>query len=272
MQIRVAPSLGSLEGTPEQVWGTTSYTQIGEPAVFMGVYGLPDFYALWRHKGERHILWCGSDIRHLQNGYWLDDVGKLRLDNKAMARWISANCTSWVENLVEWNALANMGIQSNITPSFMGDIDDFPVSYKHSYNPKVYASVSGNDFGLYGWDQIERVAAVHPEIEFHLYGNSVPWDTKNPNVVVHGRVPKEVMNEQVKNMQGGLRLLPFDGFSEIIAKSVLWGQWPISLIPYPHVLTLDDLPTLRLQFEPNIAGRNYYRAKVNQYPWNTKIK
>ena len=83
------------------------------------------------------------------------------------------------------------------------------------------------------------------------------------NVFVHGKVPKEQMNEEIKHMQGGIRLLKHDGFSEIIAKSILWGQWPISAIPYSYTV---DKPMTKS--EPNIEGRNYYRKILNNYPWN----
>ena len=71
-------------------------------------------------------------------------------------------------------------------------------------------------------------------------------------------------------MQGGIRLLEHDGFSEIIAKSVLWGQYPISLIPYPHTLLPSQIGTLVDRKEPNIEGRNYYRSVINKYKWNVK--
>ena len=55
---------------------------------------------------------------------------------------------------------------------------------------------------------------------------------------MHGRVAQEVMNEEIKEMQGALRLTEMDGFSEILAKSILWGQWPVSLIKYSHILNI----------------------------------
>ena len=270
---RWAPSLGGLEGKPEDVWGTLPYNSkehIDKPTVFCGLYGLPDFYAMWRHRGRKAAWWAGSDIRHFIAGYWLDDEGETHIRPEGMAQWINKYCESWVENEVEQTALANIGIYAYVCPSFMGNIDDYPVSFEA--NGKYYASVSGDDFKLYKWDAVEELAKGYPELEFHLYGNTVPWVTKNKNVIVHGRVPKEEMNEEVKHMTGGIRLLEFDGASEITVKSILWGQYPISVIKYPGTTRPEDISLLEYQKEPNLKAREWWIENLNQYPWNSYAK
>lgn len=267
-QCRWSPTLGALEDTHQNIWGTDDYTDDIRPTVFFGLYGMPDFYALWRHKGPKVILWAGTDIIHFKNGYWLEDGGGIRVSPKPIATWINKHCESYVENIAEYRALLKLGIYARLVPSFLGDINKFEVSFKPGN--KVYASVSGDNFEQYGWNKIEEIAGDYPNIEFHLYGNKGKWETKHRNVIVHGRVPKEQMNAEIKEMQGGLRLLEFDGFSEILAKSVLWGQWPISLIPYPFMLELKDLGTITEKTEPNLKGREYYRKELNNYPFNAK--
>ena len=268
-QCRIAPSLGGgFAGTPNKCWGTRDYLHETEPTVFFGLYGLPDFYMLWRHKGEKAILWAGSDITHFINGYWLDENGSMRVEPHALAKWIDAKCDNWVENDAEMEALKKVGIHAKVCPSFLGNINDYKVGYKQSDKPKVYTSVSGDNFKLYGWDEVEKLAKKHSEITFYLYGNTKKWETKNNNVIVRGRVPQEVMNAEIKEMQGGLRMLSFEGFSEVIAKSLLWGQWPISKISYPHTLSLGELGTLKDKKDPNVAGRDYYRRVFNSFPWN----
>ena len=69
---------------------------------------------------------------------------------------------------------AAVDIESQVCPSFLGDVNKFEVSFKPGN--KVYTSVSGNDFKLYGWDKIPKLALENPAIEFHLYGNSKQWD------------------------------------------------------------------------------------------------
>lgn len=276
---RWSPTLGALEGTAERVWGTAEYEgDRDDPTVFFGLYGLPDFYTLWRHRGKKWILWAGSDITHFRNGYWLEEGGGIKIEARQLSPWINKHCESWVENEVEREALAEVGIEAKVCPSFMGIAHEYGVSYQPAEKPKVYSSVSGDNFKLYGWDLIPDLAKKYPDIEFHLYGStSNPWPTETwpsymplPNIYLHGRVPKEQMNEEIKQMQGGLRLTEFDGFSEILAKSVLWGQWPISLIKYPHMLSVDEIGTLKGRVQPNYAGRHYYLSNLNKFPWNLK--
>ena len=170
MQCRVAKSLGGgFAGTPESAWGTTPYVNDTEPTIFFGCYGLPDFYALWSHKGERHVFWAGSDIRHLQGNYWLEDGGGIRVDSRGIAQWINAYCTNWCENTVEQETLAELGILAKVVPSFLGNIDDYEVSY--TPNKKYYTSVSGDDWEVYGIDKLVDYATLYPNYEFHLYGN-----------------------------------------------------------------------------------------------------
>jgi hypothetical protein len=280
--VRVAPSLGSLEDTHQNIWGTKDYdieTDIDKPCVFMGLYGLPDFYALWRHKGKKYIFWCGSDITHFVNGYWLDESGEIKVSPKPLAEWINRNCESWVENEVEARALRVLGIESKVCPSFLGNVNQ-PVTYKHSENPKVYVSVSGDNFDLYGWPLIEEIADKTPRVTYYLYGNKTEWRTKHPNVIVRGRVPKEVMNEEIMNMQCGLRLTKeMDGFSEITTKSILWGQYPIvyKAFAYPYLDSfstneelIELLNGLSHEMFPNEDVRNYYKLRLNCYPWLSK--
>ena len=228
-QCRWSPTLGELESDALSVWGTPPYNpeaDLNEPCIWFGLYSLRDFYSIWRHKGKRAILWCGSDITHFINGYWLDDKGRIRINSAPLAKWINENCDSYVENNVEMEALKKLGIRSKVCPSFLGKVEDYSVSYKWNERPKIYASISGNDFILYCWDKIEEIAAKVPWADFYLYGNTESWPTKNKNVFVRGRVEKEIMNEEIKSMSCGLRLLEFDGASEILVKNLLYGGYP----------------------------------------------
>lgn len=267
MQIRIAPSLGDgFAGTPQEVWGTKNYKNDEDPTVFFGLYGLPDFYALWRHKGPKYILWAGSDITHFKYGYYLDEKGLIRLNPEPLAKWIRENCESYVENEVEYQELRKFGIDSKIVLSFLGDVNQFNVEYKPQKKHKFYTSVSGDDFDLYGWDEIEELADEYPDVEFHLYGNKTPWYTDRKNIFVNGRVPQSQMDREIKEMTGALRLTKHDGFSEILAKSILWGQWPVSPhIDYPYMST--TIHQSLNKKDPNVWGRNHYLEVINKYPW-----
>jgi hypothetical protein len=278
IQCRWAPSLGELEGTAEEVWGTSPYKNRKDPTVFFGLYDLRDYLALNLHRGKRWILWAGSDIKNLQQGFLFNN-GKLKKLSQLfsefplnLAEWINKNAESWCENEVEREALAACGIVSQVCPSYMGQIPE--VSYDPpSRRADVYLSASPGRQEEYGWSTIDRIAPFVELTKFHLYG--APWEQKAKNIVVHGRVPKEQMNEEIKHMHCGLRLNLFDGFSEITAKSVLMGQYPISRIEYPLIPSFKDeadliarLLQLRKPNHPNLEAREYYIKAVNNFPWN----
>ena len=265
----MAPTLGKLESTAKKVWETDEYTDQERPTVFMGLYGFPDFYALWRHKGIKEVFWCGTDILHFEEGYWLEDEGKHFFSVFArndLAMWLSRNCGHWVENEVERDRLWKCGILARIQLSFLGDINKFSISFKPGN--KLYTSVSGNNFEQYGWDKIQNLALNNPKIEFFLYGNTIePTYKYSSNVTIRGRVSKERMNKEIMDMQGSLRLTEFDGASEIIVKAMLMGQYCFSLIDYPfvnHPSTLHTLPSIQ---KPNFEGREWWRENLNNFPW-----
>lgn len=276
-RLRVAPSIGELERSPYEAWGIKTYDELNnkeKQLVAFGLYGLPDFYTLWRHQGKKYILWAGSDVIHFTNGYWLDFEGNIKLDPRPLAEWISRNCESWVENRVERVALAELGIESKVCPSFLGKVKDYEITFHYNDRPKVYLSANPGREREYGWAIVEEIADKC-DADFYLYG-SPNWTSVHHNVFVRGRVPKEVMNEEIKTMQSGLRLNEqMDGFSEITAKSVLWGQYPIvwGHFRYPLLDSFVDKPSLisainglKYKKTPNPA-RDYYIKNLNLYPW-----
>ena len=255
---RWAPSLGDgFAGTPEEVWGVEKYNpekHQKENVVFCGLYSLKDFYALWTHSGRKACWWTGSDLRHFINGYWLDTEGKIRINPWPLAEWINGYCESWVENTVEQDALKALGIESNVCPSFLGDVNNFKPQILDK-EPRYYSSVSGNDFKLYGWDKINKIAKENPDTKYYLYGNTVEWKAPQ-NVIVRGRMSQDEMNDEIKSMTGAIRMVVFEGCSELIVKSILWGQKPISLIKYP--------------FLDSENPRKALLKILNKYPWNIK--
>lgn len=256
-QCRVSPTLGAgFAGTPNKAWGTLPYKDVNKPTCFFGMYGLPDLIAFRNHRGRKAILWAGTDVTYLINGYWLDDKGEYRVDPKEVGKYLS-NHANWCENELEWNELLSVGIDAKICPSYLGSLNVKPC-YKHSNKPKGYISVSGNDFEAYGWDKLDDLALTLPELTIYCYGNTKPYKFQAPNIVVRGRVPQAQMNREIKKMQYGIRLNKHDGFSEILAKAILMEQNVISRIDYPF-LEMDRK-----------KARKWLLKNVNRYPWHTK--
>lgn len=276
-----SPSIGELEGTHQEVWGTKQYdskTDLKKPCVFFGIYHAGHFEDLYAHKGKKYILWAGSDLRNMQDGLAFGEAGFKEWPRKfpgitnLMMRWIIYNCESWVENTWERKVLKSFNIKSYVCPSFLGDIDVYNITFKPNENPHVYLSASEGRQEEYGFDTIERIADRVPNVTFHLYGAT--WKTKHKNVIVHGRVSKDYMNSQIKDMQAGLRLNETDGFSEILAKAVLQGQYAIGKVEHPMIPTYEDDNGLILnllaigQKKVSNPARDYYRDVLNNYPWN----
>jgi hypothetical protein len=292
---RYAPSLGALEGTPQEVWGTPKYRwwlHRKKPCVFFGMYDLRDYLAVAFHRGKKYILWAGSDINNLFHGFLLND-GKLAILSiltkglfSSFIKLFLKSAIHYTENDVEAKKLAYclspVGIRLKdimVVPSYMGQITDIKPCYKHESKLNVYSCCPEGREVEYGFLTIERIAKKLPQVNFHLYGSN-SWKTKNPNVILHGRVPKKQMNEEIAEMQVALRLNNFDGFSEIVAKGILMGHHVINKIDYLGLIyvkndedIIEELENLKLFGDKglNLNTREYYLSLINDYPWNNNI-
>jgi SAM-dependent methyltransferase len=97
------------------------------------------------------------------------------------------------------------------------------------------------------------------------------------NVIYHGWVSNDQFNKEIREFQCGLRCNEHDGASEIIFKSLLMGQYPISFLHYDKVWQFKDKETLvellkkvAEQTEPNMEARDYWLPLFNSYPWMEK--
>lgn len=241
----------------------------GKSAVFFGMYNPVDYFRLMWHKGPKTVFWCGSDILNLQNRpVWQKIIAKIPASHIC-------------ENVVEAEGLKEMGISPDkVKPCLFDDMSNIEVSFKPSKKPHVYLCIQPLREREYGLELIEtNMARACPEVTFHVYGKSKPfhevwWEdgilhnrdyAHHPNIVYHGKVPNEQFNEEIKDYQAALRMNEFDGFSEVLAKSILIGQYPISRIPYPKgidsyqtteelVVLLEDLKNKR---KPNPEVRRW---------------
>lgn len=247
-----------------------------KPTVFFGMYDLRDYLALWLHRGPAWVLWAGSDIMNLKNGFIFND-GKLKgLSKLLKGNWwvlrILKKAKHWVENAKEGRALEELGLRlAGICPSFMGNKRAYPVSFVP--NKKFFVSCGRGRQVEYGFQTIENIAGRLPDVTFVLYGDD--WKTKHPNVIVRGRVTNEEFNEEIKEMHGSIRLNEFDGASEVMVKSVLMGQYPIARVGHPLVDGYEDeedliekIKNISKEIKPNIIARNYFLRILNDFPWS----
>lgn len=253
-KLSVSCSIKPFREKAEKIWGLERYRfpwDIFKPVVFFGMYHRGDYLKYMLHMGENVIFWGGSDITNL-----------LRDKLHRLLRFWFRNIDNYCENILEQEELARIGIEAEVIPSFLEDIDDFPVSFTPSDKPIVYISTRPEREDEYGLGLVRRLREKVPEVLF---------------VVFDGLTSPDEFNKMIKNYHCGLRPNEHDGFSEITAKSVLMGQYPITKIKYPMIDNYNTeeelialLKDLKNKKEPNYQARDYYRKYVNQYSFINK--
>lgn len=222
-----------------------------DPVVFFGLYHPLDYLKFLSVRGLRAVFWAGGDaVNLLKHPHWA------RLIGGRSARHIC-------ETPPEQETLYKSGIWAEVRPVFFGDPNDFPVSFFPSNRPQVFLNSHPGREAEYGVDVVERIAPSVPDVTFHVYGGG--QRVSPPNVVHHGMVSEEKFNEDIKNYHCGLRLNHIDGFSEVTAKSILMGQYPITRIPAPNIDSFSTeeelinlLKRLKYKKEPNYFARQFW--------------
>jgi len=243
-------------------WGLKPWKGTKDPdeVLFFGMYSDND-YDIFRHfNGKKSVFWCGSDIIQM-----LQDPERRRIIK------LFPDVQHYTETEQEKKELESMGLEVYASPSFLDSVKNFPVSYKPSKTPHIYLSGHINREEEYGFGLCKEIAEEHPEFIFHFYGVE---GENTKNVIYHGWVEEEQFNEEIRNYQCGLRCNAHDGASELIFKSALMGQYPISFLPYEKVWQfktkeelVELLNRLKKQDKPNLEAREYWLPRFNSYPW-----
>lgn len=276
MKITVSSSVKHFLPKALLAWGIKEWEGIDDPdneLLFFGLFHDRDFEVFHNFKGKKSVFWCGGDILRLTEDYEHQRVMKIAPDTK-----------HYCENEQEAKNLRSVGIEPTIIPSFLGNLNTYPISFRvpeEGEKWKVWMCGHPRREVEYGFDQARQLAGMFPEIEFHFYGVDQRYDGKAnltsdnlDNVIYHGLIPEKQLDEEIKNYHCGLRPNEHDGASEVIIKSILLGQYPISKLPYEGVWnydTFEDLVKLmeRLmeQKKPNRETRSIWLQKLNQFPW-----
>jgi len=266
-KFRCSPSVWVFGDKIEKAWGIKKWEGFRDPdkdVIFFGMYEVEDYQVFNNFDGKRTIFWCGGDIPRI-----FQNPERMRIVK-------DPNIEHWVETNAQAEELATAGIKANIAPSFLEDIDDFPLSFKPSKNPQIWMSGHTNREGEYGFTMVRNIAPKLPNITFHLYGVDSSDDKKTcpPNVIYHGWVLNKQLNDDIKDYQGSIRANKHDGASEIPFKAMLMGQYSITYLPYEYSWQykteeelIELLQRLSQTKEPNVVGRNYWRNNLNKYPW-----
>jgi len=261
MKIAISSSVSNFSQRLYEAWGLREYEPLSgdayRPVVFFGMYHLIDYTKFFLNRSDKSVLWLGSDIIQLRFPFTL------------LFKHIRAS--HYCENKVEQTALKRKGIKAVIRPIFCERPDRYPISYKYSPNAHIYTTMHDNRENEYGLVSIKKLAQIFKTYIFHIYGVK---GQNNQNIIFHGNISEKQFDNEIKNYQCALRLNKFDGFADITAKSVLMGQYPITMIKYPHIWKADNLAQvikfldkLRKMKEPNYKAAEYYRKNLNAFSW-----
>lgn len=281
MKLRVSSSVVGFKERAEKTWGLEEWQGIDDPdkeVVFFGLYHERDFAVFEGDFTKRIVFWCGSDILRVLSDYERRRILKNYPETE-----------HYCENEIEAEELRSVGINPIVIPSFLDSVSVFPVSF----NPPVEISdgiklIKPCHVWLcahpereeeYGVTLAKRMAEMYPlDLVFHIYGvEKTAYEKELPNVIYHGHVKEEQFNKEIRNYHCGFRPNQHDGFSEVIIKSVLMGQYPISRIKYENIWHYTNEQELKECFEkllvqtkPNLQARTYWIKTINQYPWCKK--
>jgi hypothetical protein len=263
-KLRISASVINFKDRALKTWKMEEWKGLKDgDVIFFGLYNDRDFAVFDLFKGNKSVFWCGTDIM-------------LALRDYERRRVLKNNpCKHYCENELEASELRSLGLDPIIVPSFLDEVENYPVIFTPSKEPHIFLSGHDNREEEYGVGIVERIASKVPFATFHIYGvnkDSTCFTGNNPNVVYHGRVPEAQFNEEIKKYHCGLRTNIHDGFSEITAKNLLYGGYPITKIPYEGIWTYNTeaelvslIEKLRDVEVPNIEVRNLYLNKINKF-------
>ncbi len=271
MKYRCSPSVHIFGDKIEKIWGIKEWTGWQDPdedVLFFGMYEIEDYKIFHNAKVKKTIFWCGSDVPRIYM-----NLERMRIVKE------DPSTEHWVETPKLANELAGAGIKANISPSFLENIEDFPLSFNPTGKPHIWLSGHANREEEYGFNLAKRIAIKFPNVTFHLYGVDKN-DERNEcpkNVIYHGWVSNKQLNEEIKGYQGSIRANMHDGNSEVPIKTMLMGQYAMTYLPYKYSWQYksdEDLEELVQRLcetkNPNTEARDYWRENLNNYPWVKK--
>ena len=267
MKIRTSPSVINFQDKVEKIWNLKRWEGVDDEdkdVLFFGLYTLFDYDAFWYSDlKKRSIFWCGSDI--------INTLGNIEFQRRLK---LYPETQHYCETQEEYDNLKSIGIESKIIPSFLEDINDFPMTYQISETPHIWMCAHPAREVEYGVDTFLRMARKFPDYTFHIYGIYDWIEEEQPkNVLYHGQVPNDQLNQEIRKYQGSFRGNEHEGFSEVPIKTILLGGYPITKMKFEKMWNYqtdeeleEHLKKLKGLLKPNEAYQ-YWRNKLNKFPW-----
>jgi hypothetical protein len=272
MKVRTSLSVINFKEKVEKIWNLKPWEGIEDEdkdVLFFGLY-TPHDYDAWYFSPDdtkRTVFWCGSDI--LNTIHTPEFIRRLKL---------CPDAKHYCETQEEYLNLKSIGIEAEIVPSFLEDVNDFKITYKQSKTPHIWMCAHPGREKEYGVDLAIKMAQKFPEYTFHVYG-MCEWNEmdKPKNVWYHGNIDNNLLNEEIKEYQCGLRCNGHEGLSEVPVKAILNGQYAITYMKFPSIWnfqTEEELENLLKKLPemetPNNEGLEYWKNNINKFPWMKK--
>ena len=235
--------------------GFKPYLYPDKPALFLGTYNSDDVVQMLLHNGPGYVFWNGTDALHLKNHpEWSKVLRDLPHVHAAHHQGLADEVHSILGHKVE------------VSPTLFREPADFPVCFKRTEPVRFYMNTHAGRHEEYGVLAAMDIFGSIPgkDIELCVYGDRPPYTPPN-NVHFMGRYPESIMDTQTSQMQGALRLNKHDGTSQIVIKSLLWGQWPVvTKWPTEALSKLLDYSTMNVPNRSYIPGLNAFIDRLRR--------
>jgi len=215
------------------------YNNTTEDTLFIGLYFSEDYEVFNNHQSKITVFWNGSDVlRLLDNTIWQGII-------------TSKPAKHYCHNKQLQDELKLIGINAEIVHLFFGNKKDYQVCYKPAKPPHIFLCAHPDRETEYGVDKVLKLAEESNDFVFHIYGISM---RSRDNLICHGQVLEEQMDQEIQNYQGCLRFNKHDGMSQIVAKAGLMGLYPIVTTDLNEARI--KLQKLKTEQEPYKLDRN----------------
>lgn len=163
--------------------------------------------------------------------------------------------------------LTAVGISATVIPiiPLKMNMDIQPAAEKHA--ALVYMPEGKEDF--YGVEWIAQLCELNPDIPFHIVANQYTDRLNFPNVIFHGRVSLEEMNEIYKSITMLIRFPEHDGLSLMVLEALSKGKQVLYKYQHPFVHTPKSMTIADINFcfhqvidnppSVNIEGSEYVK-------------
>jgi hypothetical protein len=226
-QVYISKSLAHLNRIKE-VYNLTSYKNRNDAALFFGVYREEDIRKIQIHKGDRYVLWGGtdSDIRYPNRLKTVKRVGKMNI----IKHYAISND---IKNRLDKYNIKNESISFNL-------VDNNIFSYIYELGTKIfiYNGIKKGNENLYGKTIYMSIVNKLPDYEY-IYSNEL-------------NLPYNKMSSVYRKCFVGLRLTTEDGNANMLQEMCSMGIPVFHNSSYPNAIrwkTADDIIKKILEYD-----------------------